>query len=133
MDWNELLDAATEVRQRAYCPYSGFQVGSAISTADGTVFAGCNVEHRTFGLTVCAERVATFSAVARGHRGLEAVAVVTDTSPPSPPCGQCLEVLTEFGRPDLPILLANLAGERVEYALRDLLPHPFDLEPPFKR
>lgn len=129
MDWTELIDSAKAVRARAYCPYSKFQVGSAILAEDGTVFIGCNVENRTFGLTVCAERVAVLSAVAQGHRKLAAVAVVTDTDPPSPPCGQCLEVLTEFGRPDLPILLANVEGVSQEYRLSDFLPHPFEFKP----
>ncbi|MCH7759898.1 cytidine deaminase [candidate division TA06 bacterium] len=126
MDWTELLEAAEAVRERAYCPYSGFQVGSAILTEDGKVFIGCNVENRTFGLTVCAERVAVLSAVAEGHRKLAALVAITDTAPPSPPCGQCLEVMTEFGHPDLPVLLANIQGESKEYRLRDLLPHPFE-------
>ena len=129
MDWSELLNAAAEARKNAYCPYSKFSVGSAVRAEDGSVFAGCNVENRTFGLTVCAERVAVLSAVAQGHDALAAVAVITDTDPPSPPCGQCLEVLTEFGRSDLPILLANPQGQTLEYELRDLLPHPFVFEP----
>jgi len=130
MNWSELLQAAKTVRERAYCPFSNFQVGSAILTEDGDVFIGCNVENRTFGLTVCAERVAVQSAVAQGHRKLAAVVVMTDTEPPSPPCGQCLEVMTEFGHPDLPVLLANVGGTTEEYRLRDLLPHPFELAPP---
>lgn len=130
MDWSELLNAAAEAKKHAYCPYSKFSVGSAVRTEDGSVFAGCNVENRTLGLTVCAERVAVLSAVTQGHDALTAVAVVTDTDPPSPPCGQCLEVLTEFGRPDLPLVLANVQGDRVEYQLRDLLPHPFEFAPP---
>ena len=129
MDWTDLLRAAREARELAYCPYSNFQVGAAIRTADGSLFPGCNVENRTFGLTVCAERVAVVSAVARGQRKVEAVAVVTDTTPPSPPCGQCLEVLTEFGNPELPILLANTSGDQVEYRLKDFLPHPFEFSP----
>ncbi len=133
MDWTELLEAAEAVRQSAYCPYSGFQVGSAILTEDGNVFIGCNVENRSFGLTVCAERVAVLSAVAQGQRKLAAVAVITDTEPPAPPCGQCLEVLTEFGRPDLPVLLANVQGESKQYRLRDFLPHPFEFPPPSDR
>lgn len=130
MDWTQLVEAAIETRERAYCPYSRFHVGAAISTMDGSIFSGCNIENRTFGLTVCAERVAVLSAVAQGHRELAAVVAVTDTVPPSPPCGQCLEVLTEFGHPELPVLLANVQGDRIEYLLRDLLPHPFELEPP---
>jgi len=127
MDWSELLEAGKAARERAYCPYSNFQVGSAILTADGAIFVGCNIENRTFGLTVCAERVAVLSAVAQGSRQLAAVVAVTDTVPPSPPCGQCLEVMTEFGTPDLPVLLANVQGESNEYRLSDLLPHPFKL------
>ncbi len=127
MDWSELLEAAKAVRERAYCPYSNFQVGSAILTTDGAIFVGCNIENRTFGLTVCAERVAVLSAVAQGKRQLAAVVAMTDTEPPSPPCGQCLEVMTEFGTPDLPVLLANIQGDSTEYRLSDLLPHPFKL------
>lgn len=133
MNWTELLEAAKAVRERAYCPYSDFQVGSAILTDDGSIFIGCNIENRTFGLTVCAERVAVLSAVAQGHRKLAAVVAMTDTEPPSPPCGQCLEVLTEFGHPDLPVLLANVQGDSKEYRLRDFLPHPFEFPLPSDR
>ena len=93
--------------------------------AEGPAFQGCNVENRTYGLTICAERTAMVSAVAAGFRQPVAVAVVTDTSPPSVPCGSCLEMLTEFSQPELPILLANPAGESREFRLGDLLPHPF--------
>jgi cytidine deaminase len=130
MDWIPLVEAAKAARERAYCPFSNFKVGSAILTEDGEMFVGCNVENRTFGLTVCAERVAILSAVAQGQRKLAAVVALTDTDPPSPPCGQCLEVMTEFGGPDLPVLLANVQGEAVEYRLIELLPHPFELAPP---
>lgn len=133
MDWTNLLESAKAARERAYCPYSNFQVGAAILTEDGSVFLGCNIENRTFGLTVCAERVAVLSAVAQGHRKLAAAVAMTDTNPPSPPCGQCLEVLTEFGTPDLPVLLANVEGATLEYRLSDLLPHPFELAPPTDR
>lgn len=129
MNWTDLLEVARKARERAYCPFSRFKVGSAIRTEDGHVFAGCNVENRTFGLTVCAERVAILSAVAQGQRKLAAVVAITDTEPPSPPCGQCLEVMTEFGTPELPVLLANVQGDVEEYRLRDLLPHPFELAP----
>ena len=129
MDWSELLTEARRARDNAYCPYSNFAGGSAVRTADGSLSSGCNIENRTYGLTVCAERTAVLAAVAAGRRELVAVAVVTDTSPPAPPCGQCLEVLTEFGNPDLPILLANTAGDEVEFRLGDLLPHPFEFTP----
>ncbi|MGB6335289.1 MAG: cytidine deaminase, partial [Thermoanaerobaculia bacterium] len=82
---------------------------------------------RTYGLTLCAERVAVAAAVARGARRAQAIAVVTDTSPPAPPCGLCLQTMAEFAGPELPILLVNLDGEQVEHKLQDLLPHPFEL------
>lgn len=129
MDWTQLVEAAKAARERAYCPFSNFKVGSAILTDAGEMFVGCNVENRTFGLTVCAERVAILSAVAQGQRKIAAVVAMTDTDPPSPPCGPCLEVMTEFGRPDLPVLLANIQGESEEYRLIELLPHPFELAP----
>ncbi len=124
MDWDLLVEAAREARERAYAPYSRFQVGAALLTGDGTVFAGCNVENRSFGLCLCAERVAVASAIAAGHHELQAIAVVTDCSPPAVPCGLCLETFSEFSE-TLLILVANLAGERREYRLRELHPTPF--------
>lgn len=125
MDWDELVAAATGARERSYSPYSGFKVGSAILMEDGFVSPGCNVENRTFGLTVCAERVALAAAVAGGHGRPRAVAVITDTSPPAVPCGMCREALAEFADGQLPILLVNPDGERREFTLGELLPHPF--------
>ncbi len=130
IDWNQLLEKAIEARERAYAPYSEFQVGAAILMEDGSIFQGCNVENRSFGLTICAERVAIASAVAAGSRQPRAVAVVTGTDPPSVPCGPCLEVLTEFAEADLPIVLANPSGASLKYRLKDLLPHPFVLPDP---
>ncbi|MEO1086024.1 MAG: cytidine deaminase [Acidobacteriota bacterium] len=89
MDWDALFDAARAARERAYAPYSRFQVGAALLTGDGTLIPGCNVENRSFGLCICAERTAVSSAVAAGHREFVAVAVVTDTAPPAVPCGMC--------------------------------------------
>lgn len=129
MDWQPLIDAARKARENAYAPYSRFKVGAAIRTADGTIYPGCNVENRTFGLTVCAERVAVATAVADGRSEISAVAVITDANPPAPPCGLCRETLTEFGSADLPILLTNTQGERIEYRLSELLPHPFEFPP----
>ncbi len=126
-DWAALVAAAGEARSRAWAPYSGFAVGAALATASGTVFAGCNVENRSYGGTICAERVALGSAVAAGERQLTAVAVLTDASPPSLPCGLCLQSLTEFAGPELPIRLVNPAGESRDFTLGDLLPHPFKL------
>lgn len=127
MDWEPLLEAARTARENAYAPYSGFQVGSALAAGNGEIYAGANVENATYGLTICAERSAIASAVVEGVRQVTAVAVVTAASPPSPPCGPCLQSLAEFAGPDLPILLANLEGERRELCLRDLFPDPFKL------
>ncbi len=128
VDWEPLIQAATTARERAWAPYSGFSVGAAVLTENGAIVAGCNVENRTFGLTLCAERVAVASAVAGGHGRPVAAVVVTDTSPPAPPCGPCLETFTEFAE-DLPILLVSTDGERVERRLRQLLPEPFRFPP----
>jgi cytidine deaminase len=126
VDWDALVRAASEAREHAYAPYSEFAVGAAVLFEDGSVVPGCNVENRTFGLTVCAERNAVTTGVAAGRRIPQAVAIVTANSPPSPPCGMCLETLREL-TDDLPILLANPAGERREHRLRDLLPFPFEM------
>jgi cytidine deaminase len=128
IDWDPLVAAAGAARRHAHAPYSGFAVGAALRTAEGAVFAGCNVENRSYGLTICAERNAVTSAVAAGCRDPVAIVVLTPTSPPSPPCGMCLETLREFAA-DLPVLLTNPAGERVELALSQLLPVPFELPP----
>ena len=125
MDWQPLIRAASEVRDLAYARYSGFRVGSALLTSSGAIFSGCNIENRSYGGTVCAERVALGSAVAAGDGTPVAIAVVTDTSPPSLPCGLCLQALSEFATPDLPIRLVNPAGESREFRLDELLPHPF--------
>lgn len=129
MNWDPLIQAAQTVRERAYAPYSGFRVGAAILMEGGEVHAGCNIENRSFGGTVCAERVAVGSAVASGSRTIRAVVVISETEPPAAPCGLCLQVLTEFGEPDLPVLLINPEGSRQEFRLADLHPHPFQLPP----
>jgi homotetrameric cytidine deaminase len=127
MDWQPLIQAAGETRQRAHAPYSGFRVGSALITTKGAVFSGCNVENRSYGATVCAERVALSAAVAAGDPTPVAIVVITDTSPPAPPCGVCLQFLAEFAAADLPIHLVNPAGESRQFRLDELLPHPFVL------
>ena len=127
MDWQPLIRAAGETRERAHAPYSGFRVGSALVTGSGTIYSGCNVENRSYGATICAERVALGSAVAAGDPTPAAIVVITDTSPPSLPCGLCLQALSEFSSPDLPINLVNPAGESRQFRLGELLPHPFVL------
>jgi cytidine deaminase len=127
VDWTNLVAAARDAREHAYAPYSNFQVGAAALMEDGSISAGCNVENRTYGLTLCAERVALATAVARGAGRARAIAVMTDTSPPATPCGLCLQTMAEFADQDLSVLLVNLEGEQIEHKLSDLLPHPFEL------
>lgn len=121
MDVDELIAAAIAARALAYAPYSNFAVGAAILGSDGRIFTGCNIENLSFGLTVCAERVALGTAVAAGIRAFEALAVVADTNLPVSPCGACRQVLSEFNE-DLVIWLATLDGERVRFSLRELFP-----------
>ena len=127
MDWQPLIRVAGQARERAYARYSGFQVGAALLTSSGEIFAGCNIENSSYGGTVCAERVALGSAVAAGDPTPVAVVVITDASPPSLPCGLCLQALNEFAAPDLPVRLVNPAGESRQFRLAELLPHPFVL------
>jgi cytidine deaminase len=122
---SELIAAARRARERAHAPFSNFKVGAALEAADGTVITGCNIENATYGLTMCAERVAMFKAVSEGHRQFTRVAIVADTSAPTPPCGACRQILWEFGG-DLEIILGNLEQETGRVTLSDLLPHPFD-------
>jgi cytidine deaminase len=122
---SELIAAARQARRHAQAAFSGFKVGAALETADGTIVTGCNIENATYGLTVCAERVAMFKALSEGHRRFRAIAVVADTREPTPPCGACRQILWEFGG-DLEVILANLRRETGRYRLADLLPSPFD-------
>jgi cytidine deaminase len=121
----KLIAEARKARRRAVAPYSNFKVGAALETADGTIVTGCNIENATYGLTLCAERVAMFKALSDGHRKFRRIAVVADTDAPTPPCGPCRQILWEFGG-DLEIVLANLRRETGRYRLTDLLPLPFD-------
>ena len=120
-----LWEAAVAARRNAHAPYSHFQVGAALETTDGEIIAGCNVENATYGLTVCAERVALFKAISDGKRRFARVCVVADTAKPTPPCGACRQLLWEFGG-DLEVLLANLDGIAARHRMKDLFPHPFD-------
>jgi cytidine deaminase len=116
--------AARAARRNAHAPYSRFRVGAAV-LAGGAVHAGANVENASYGLTLCAERVAVAAAVSAGARRLDAVAVASGTAEPTPPCGACLQTLAEFAGPDLPVVLAGARGRRVETTLGALLPRAF--------
>jgi len=122
---SELVTAARRARRHAQAAYSKFKVGAALETADGVIITGCNIENATYGLTICAERVAMFKALSEGHRKFRRVAVVADTGAPTPPCGACRQILWEFGG-DLEVVLANLRREIGRHQLKDLLPLPFD-------
>ena len=122
---DKLVDAALAVRRHALAPYSHFLVGAALETAEGEIFTGCNVENATYGLTICAERVAIFKALSEGRRQFTRIAVAADTDTLTPPCGACRQILWEFCG-DIPVLLANLHGKREWLQMKDLFPRAFD-------
>jgi len=121
----DLVGAARRARLHADAAFSNFKVGAALETADGTVVTGCNIENATYGLTICAERVAMFKALSEGHRAFTRIAIVADTEAPTPPCGACRQILWEFGG-NLEVKLGNLTEESGTHRLQDLLPLPFD-------
>ena len=120
-----LVTAAREAREKARATFSHFKVGAALETTDGRVVTGCNVENATYGLTVCAERVAVLKAVSDGHRQFARIAIVTDAPEPAPPCGACRQILWEFAG-DIEVILADLTQEKGRFRLGELLPLPFD-------
>ena len=120
-----LIVAARAAREHALAAFSNFKVGAALETADGTIVTGCNVENATYGLTLCAERLAMFKALSEGHRAFTRVAVVADADQLTPPCGACRQILWEFGG-NLEVILANLTERSARHRLADLLPFPFD-------
>jgi len=121
----ELVAAARVARERAVAPYSKFKVGAALATSDGRIYGGCNVENASYGLTVCAERVALLKALSEGERAFAIIAVVADTASPTPPCGPCRQLLWEYCG-DIPVVMANLTDVKARHQMRDLLPLPFD-------
>ncbi len=125
MDYQRLIAKAIEARKQAYAPYSDFAVGAALLGKSGRVYTGCNVENASYGLSICAERVAVFKAVSEGERDFEAIAVVTEKG--VTPCGACRQVLMEFGD-DIQVIMADAAGEYRVLTLRELLPEAFTPE-----
>jgi cytidine deaminase len=125
MDEQALVAAARAARKHAVAPFSHFAVGTALETADGTVVTGCNVENATYGLTICAERVALVKALSEGHRRFSRIVVVAGTDSPTPPCGACRQMLWEYGG-DLEVILANENAVTARHRLGALLPYPFD-------
>jgi cytidine deaminase len=121
-----LINAALAVRANAFAPYSKFQVGAAIEDSGGRIHTGCNIENATYGLTVCAERVAVFKAISEGARKFRRVVIAADTDVLTPPCGACRQILWEFCG-DVDIILVNLRGKTETYHLKELFPKPFDV------
>ena len=122
---NQLVEAALAAREHAHAPFSKFKVGAALEDEDGRIFTGCNVENATYGLTICAERVAVFKAISEGVRKFKRIAVAADTEVLTPPCGACRQILWEFCG-DLWVHMETLQGARKTVRLKELLPFPFD-------
>ena len=121
----ELIETAKTARLRSIAPFSNFLVGAAVKTEDGKVYIGCNVESASYGLTVCAERVAIWKALSEGERKFTELAIVADTETLTPPCGTCRQIIWEFAK-NATIVLANLQGETQVVSIRELLPRAFD-------
>ena len=124
-EYNALIAAAKQARENAHARFSNFKVGAALRTPSGKIFGGCNVENATYGLTICAERVAIFKAISEGERRFDAIAVVTDADALTPPCGACRQLIWEFCG-DVPVILSNLKGKTETIPMHTLFPMPFD-------
>lgn len=124
-DYEPLIAAAKHARENAHANFSKFKVGAALRAATGKIYGGCNVENATYGLTICAERVAIFKAISEGERKFDAIAVVTDTETLTPPCGACRQLIWEFCG-DVPVVMSNLQGKAEVIRMSQLFPKPFD-------
>ena len=124
-DLEQLIEVAKEARQQSVAPFSTFRVGAAVKTESGKIYTGCNIESASYGLTVCAERVAIWKALSEGERKFTALAVVADTETLTPPCGTCRQIIWEFAR-GATIVFANLTGQSEVFQIADLLPRAFD-------
>lgn len=123
-EYKKLVKEAEKARKKAYTPYSKFKVGAAVLSVDGKIFSGCNIENASFGLAVCAERVAIFKAISEGSTKFKAIAVIGNTDKPCSPCGACRQVISEFGE-DIPLIMANLKGDVKIKKIKELLPEAF--------
>ena len=124
-EYEASIAAAKQARENAHAKFSNFLVGAALRTKSGKIYGGCNVENATYGLTICAERVAIFKAISEGEREFDAIAVATDTGALTPPCGACRQLIWEFCG-DVPVILSNLAGKSEVMRMSTLFPKPFD-------
>ncbi len=122
---SKLIKSATEARERAVAPFSKFRVGAALLSKGGEIFTGCNIENASYGLTMCAERVAIFKAVSEGAKDFQKIVIVADTSDLTPPCGACRQIIWEFCG-DVPVTFANLKGKSETVQMKELLPRAFD-------
>jgi cytidine deaminase len=121
----KLIQTAKDARQRAFAPYSNFKVGAALLAKNGETFTGCNIENASYGLTICAERVAIFKAISEGAKDFERIVIVADTENLTPPCGACRQIIWEFCG-DVPVTLTNLKGAVETFQMSELLPRAFD-------
>lgn len=124
---SDLIKTATRARENAFAPYSNFQVGAAVETANGKIYTGCNVENASYGLTVCAERIAIWKAMSEGEREFTKIVVVADTAELTPPCGACRQIIWEFCG-DIAVVLANLKGKSETLQMSELFPKAFGRE-----
>lgn len=128
MNTEKLIEESKKAREKAYVPYSNFQVGAAILTTDGKVYHGCNIENAAYSMCNCAERTALFNAYSEGDRDFKMLAVVADTDRPCSPCGACRQVISELCPSDMKVVLTNLKGDTLEITVAELLPGAFSPE-----
>lgn len=122
---NKLVEKAKKARENAVAPYSNFKVGAAIEVSDGEIITGCNIENATYGLTICAERVAIFKSISEGKKKISRIAIVADTETLTPPCGACRQIIWEFCG-DISVILENLNGKTATFQMSKLFPNAFD-------
>ncbi len=125
MSDENLIEAAKQAREKAFAPYSNFKVGAAIRIKKGKIYTGCNIENASYGLTICAERVAIFKAISEGEKEFDGLVVVADTENLTPPCGACRQIIWEFCG-DIPVTFSNLDGKKETLQMRELFPRAFD-------